>query len=161
MGSLMNPRDFTAKYLGRDFGGAVDLFLILDDPKRSYKIPFPYDSGIGAIRYYVTRPEIEAIQLFANPVWRSQYQTYKAKEHSGGPKSKKPSAFFKESAVSGGLGIRNIKQYAYVHELWEDNLDGLIHAINQVKKEMRRSTPLKQANNRFYLADLLRPELIE
>ncbi|MCI1985014.1 MAG: hypothetical protein LKJ69_03060 [Lactobacillus sp.] len=154
---LMKGKDLAEKYLQRDFGTeGLELIVVLDSIKREIKLPFVYQRQVRTTRYYVTRPEIEAIQLYAEKKWRPQYDVFRAKNRTGDQKDQKPSAFFRASPSSGGLGIRNVKSYDFVHRLWRERPDELVVAILRVKHDIQKSGGV---NGRYTLAELLRPDL--
>ncbi len=153
---LPSPSIFCQKYLSRDFGEKINVFIVLDSLKWQLSISEVYHKKIQSIEYYITRPEIEAIQLEADGNWKIKYQQFSGKHRNNGPKINKPSTFFKESIKSGGLGIKNIKKYEYVYDLWVDNPVGLCNALMSVKNDMNKRNVLKSNKGQFCLADLLK-----
>lgn len=153
---LLKGQDLAGRYLQRDFGMGIDLIVVLDSLKRQIKVPFAYKNQINKIYYYVTRPEIEAIQLYANEDWIKQYAIYQRHQGSGDQKLLKPSAFFRANPNVGGLGIRNVKSYDFVYNLWIKQPDKLVEAIKHVQRDMQKKVTL---GSRRPLADLLRADL--
>ena len=153
----LSAQKFQRDFLSHD--DKVCVHVVLDDPKKKLKL-----FNVDELIYHVTREEIEAIQLYANPNWKKQYlQFVKANSRK---KSKnidcKPSTFFRRED---GLGIKNIKKYEYVYNLWVNNIDGLVRAIKSVKSEMYKKKSIQKCfngrkkNNNIkykYLADLLK-----
>lgn len=56
-----------------------------------------------------------------------------------------------------GLGIKRIKNYQYVYDLWDDEPGKLCEAIKNVKGDMTQKKSLSGfTSDRKYLADLLK-----
>lgn len=105
-------------------------------------------NAVTDITYYVTREEIESIQLRADPNWLPRFEKYKRKKGT----DKKPSNFFIHE-----LKISKIKKYDYVYKLWKDKPEALVDALQSVKREMQHKDLLKSKGSNYkYLADLLR-----
>ncbi|MBU7555602.1 hypothetical protein KGP43_08495 [Pediococcus ethanolidurans] len=147
----LNERKFARDFLRRDFGSnKIHMHIVLDKLNFSTKLHKLSDQ-VGNVTCYVTREEIESIQLFARSDWNAQFIKYKD-NHTG--KEAKPSAFFKNNE---GLGIKNIKKYDYVYNLWGNRVADLQDAIKQVKINMIQKHSLRGlGNDKKYLADLLK-----
>ncbi|HAT54076.1 MAG TPA: hypothetical protein DCW31_02315 [Lactobacillus sp.] len=148
----LNPRKFAKDFLNHDFDEPIQVHVLLDSPNKKLNF-LRYSNQIDSVHYYVTREEIEAIHLYYNPDWPSQYEKYK--HHTTGTETK-PSAFFINRG-HGGLGITNIKQYDYVYGLWCDSPQALVKAIKHTKTDMLRKHSLRgYPENYGYIADLLK-----
>lgn len=154
----LSAKNYQGNFLRYEFDDEITIHVILDDPKRVLKL-----YNVDNLIYYVTREEIEAIQLYANPEWQRQYSKYVKRNSSG--KLCKPSAFFKNS--NEGLGIKDIKSYDFVYDLWSNNVNGLINAMKHVKQSMEKKRSIQKClHNKKgkdivdieykYLADLLK-----
>lgn len=152
----LNAKKFQRDFLNHEFD-SVCVHVILDDPKKKLKF-----YNVNQLIYYVTREEIEAIQLYAQPEWKKQYIKFVNSNSKHKNIDCKPSAFFKSED---GLGIKNIKKYDYVYNLWLDNINGLVDAIKSVKSEMHKKNSIQKCFNGRkknkkveykYLADLLK-----
>lgn len=145
----LNPKKYCADYLGHAMeDDSVVIHVVLDNDK---KLDFAkYSADIVDVQYYITKPEIEAIHLYNDPSWHAQYQKYRvtAKRSNLNPK---PSEYFKAPKSQNGLGIKNIKKYEYVHNLWSNNILGLVNAIQQEAIQQNKKHP-----NNLTLADLLK-----
>ncbi|KLI75604.1 MULTISPECIES: hypothetical protein [Lacticaseibacillus] len=152
---LLKGQLLAEKYLQRDFGAGIDLLVVLDSLNREISVPYLYKRQIHQTKYFVTRPEIEAIQLYAETDWLKKYQNYRRRHHGEEPKNLKPSAFFKASPTIGGLGIKEVKTDNFVRQLWAHRADRLVKAILHVENDMRTLS----LGQRQPLAGLLRPHL--
>lgn len=150
----LQPDSFAEEYLVHSFESLIDLHVVLDATNRNFNLKKKWGHLINQTNYYVTREEIEAIQLEADKNWPTLYQKYRA-NNTG--KNQKPSAFFKSSVKNGGLGISNIKKYEYVESLWiSQGIPSLRQGILHVQHIMQNKSLLRGTNNRKYLADLLK-----
>lgn len=152
----LNAKKFQRDFLNHEFD-SVCVHVVLDNPKKVLKL-YNVDKTI----YYVTREEIETIQLYAYPGWRGQYFKFVNSKSKHKNIDCKPSAFFKSED---GLGIKNIKKYDFVYQLWANNIDELVNAIKSVKNEMHKKNSIQKCFNGKkkdkkveykYLADLLK-----
>lgn len=151
----LNAKKFQRNFLNHEFDN-VCVHVVLDDPKKKLKL-----YNVNQLIYYVTREEIEAIQLYAYPGWKEQYLKFVKSNSKHKNIDCKPSSFFKSED---GLGIKNIKKYDYVYNLWVNNISGLVNAIKSVRNEMHRKNSIQKCFNGRkkdkeveykYLADLL------
>lgn len=152
----LNAKKFQRNFLNHEFD-SVCVHVVLDNPKKVLKL-----YNVDKIIYYVTREEIEAIQLYAYPEWKSQYLKFVNSNSKHKNVDGKPSAFFRSED---GLGIKNIKKYDFVYQLWTNNIGGLVNAIKSVKNEMHKKNSIQKCFNGKkkdkkveykYLADLLK-----
>lgn len=146
----LNELDYANNFLSHGFNKPVNIHVVLDSTNRKFK-KLESNRLISTVRYYITREEIEAIHLYKHTEWLEGYMTFKNNKSNrkGGSKQIKPSTFFKQE-----LGIKNIKTYDYIYKLWEDDIDGLIKAIDNVKTDMAKRQKLKSGQN--YLADIIK-----
>lgn len=154
--SKINGKKYISDFLDKSFDECVTMIIVMDNPK--ININFSKTKQIEKVCKYITREEIEAIQLYAKNNWLKLYERYKSKNKKGSPK---PSEFFKDSTKNGGLGIKNIKKYDYVYNLWSSKPEQLVKAIIKVKQSMLRKNALKGYDSRefFYLADILNDQV--
>lgn len=159
----LNSKDLAEKLEVYDFEDPntndlqkFEIYVVLDSKNFKFELSKKFTKNFGGsfdtTVYFVTREEIEAVQLQYSNEYLKKYQKYKAKNVG---KKKKPSAFFKCSKQQGGLGIRNIKDYNYVKSMWEDDVPSLVEAIRKVKRDMGKRGALGNCK-RGYLADLLK-----
>lgn len=152
----LNAKKFQRDFLNHEFD-SVCVHVVLDNPKKVLKL-----YNIDQLIYYVTREEIEAIQLYAYPEWKKQYLNFVNSNSRHKNIDCKPSTFFKSKD---GLEIKNIKKYDYVYNLWANNISGLVNAIKSVRNEMHKKNSIQKCFNGRkknknveykYLADLLK-----
>lgn len=89
----MKNRNFANQYLNFAFDEPIDICVITDSLTEQLPVSRPFRARIAAIRYYVTRPEIEMVQLQANPTWMKQYERFKKRHRSEGSRVTKPALF--------------------------------------------------------------------
>jgi hypothetical protein len=154
---FMKPQDLAERYLQRDFGEGIDLLVVLDSPTREQKVPRIYQNQVRQTQYFVTTPEIESVQLYANPEWITGYQRFRNRHHGESQTNVKPSAYFKASPAIGGLGLKGIKTDRFVRDLWERQPENLVTAILKVHTNTRKA----DLRGRQTLATLLRADLRE
>lgn len=151
--SYLQIKKYVSSFLNHDFeGDQIYLYVILDSLNFCFSTA-SRTNQVTEVKYFVTREEIESIQIHADPKWPRQFQQFKRNNVS-----KKPSDFFKCSKAECGLGISNIKKYDFVYGLWSHRIDDLVLAIKAVKTEMIHKNSLLGSSrpNNYYLADILK-----
>jgi len=129
--------------------------VIQDSSKRELKIVnHDIRHWVKTITYYVTKSEIEAIQLRSDFSNKQRYERFKKKTDG----KIKPSQFMRKPQSAGGLGIPEVKTYQFVYDLWAQRIDRLIIAINDVAHEMHKKKSLRGSKSNYVcLAELLKP----
>lgn len=149
--TFLSDKKFVRTFLSHSFDGIpIHMHIVCDNPNRHSKI-MKLSNAVTDMTYYITREEIESIQLRADPSWIPLFENYKRQKNS----DKKPSTFFTHV-----LKISKIKKYNFVYNLWKDKPDKLVVALQSVKSEMKHKALLKgKGVNYKYLADLLKKQL--
>lgn len=143
----LNDKKFVNTFLNHDFGGVpIHMHIVCDNPKRVSKIP-KLSQEVTQISYYITREEIETVQLYAKPGLLQKFEIYKQKKGA----DKKPSTF-----LINEQGVTTVKKYQYVYDLWRNRADDLVKAIELTKQLMKKKKLLRGYLDRGYLADLLK-----
>lgn len=147
-GSL-NEKDYINDFLSHGFNKPVNVHIIQDSLKQRYR-KLESSPAVSVVNYYITREEIEEVHLHKNDEWLRGYQLFKNSRanRKGGSKQVKPSTFFKLE-----LGMKDIKSYDTVYDLWKDDIDGLVAALESVRKDMMKRNKLKYGQ--LYLADIV------
>lgn len=142
----LNDKKFINSFLNHDFGGVpIHLHIACDNPNHVSKIS-KLSHEVTETSYYITREEIETVQLFARPEWPREFENYKQQKGS----DKKPSTFLIIKQ-----GVTTVKKYQYVYNLWKDQPNKLAKAIKATKRQMKKKGSLRGYSDRGYLADLL------
>ena len=151
----LNEHKYSNDFLAHDFEDQpITIHVLEDNYKRQLK--FNNLNKNITVNYYITREEIEEVQLYFNDKWPDLFQKYK-KNKCG--KEAKPSAFFKDK--QDGLGIKDIKKYDYVYAMWSPRVSDLVNALQKVKNSMQKRKSLIGLNvtgntsRYFYLYDLI------
>lgn len=145
----LNEKDYINDFLSHGFNKPVNIHIIQDSLKQKYR-KLESSPAVSVVNYYITREEIEEVHLRKKEEWLREYQTFKnsKKNRKGGSKQVKPSTFFKNE-----LGMKDIKSYDTVYNLWKDDIDGLVAAIESVRNDMSRRKKLSFGQH--YLADII------
>ena len=126
---IRSAREFSDKYLGKDFGEKIDIYRILDSRREKFNIGNKkqkaiFENKINVINV-ITPPEIELLII----VDKDKYVDFDKSRIS------KPSDYCKQK-----LKITRVKEYQYVKDYFCD-LTRLIAAIKKVHQIKHKNVP--------------------
>ena len=127
-----SAKNFERLYLRKDFKKKITVLRILDSRNEIFKLSKQYENKISVIDI-ITAPEIEMLIIHSEDKYNNFIKS-----------KKKPSEFCKTN-----LGIRNVKNYKFVMEYFND-VNKLVDSIRKYRKKAN----LK--NDEKTLCDLLK-----
>ena len=140
---IRGAKEFCDKYLGKNFGGKIDLYRIMDSRNENFNFGSRRYEKIFAEKINVvnviTPPEIEVLMI----ICENKYDHFANKG-----KSAKPSDYCKDV-----LGLKGVKSFDFVRSYFQD-IHILLKAVKELHGKKKSSLP-KDART---LYDLLKDE---